>query len=354
MSRLSNSDLTAIVSAISTLNADIDAETLPERALSSVQMAIEADSVAFTGFRYEGEVSGLTWDSSESLSIEEIEIFGAHVHEQPLFSAYLIERRTDTLQITDLIPASEFEKTGIYNEFYKRVGVKNQLVSPLAVSNDLLITCSINTTKPDFSERDRTVMDMMAPHLIAAIRNAFAYGRLNNALEAAECGVVAIDSDGKVAYVSDFARRLFGTYFAGEDHKSKSLPTSLQNWLKHIRLGAVSKDFEMPREPLKIVNREGELTVRHTFNRSTNETTLLLEERLFPRRKMLERLEMTRRETEILFWVSQGKSDKDIADICGISPRTVHKHIENIYTKLGVETRTAAMLKAIEAAGVDE
>ena len=51
---------------------------------------------------------------------------------------------------------------------------------------------------------------------------------------------------------------------------------------------------------------------------------------------------LTQRETEVLIWVARGKTNKDIADILGLSPRTVNKHLEHVYVKLGVETRTAA------------
>jgi DNA-binding CsgD family transcriptional regulator len=55
---------------------------------------------------------------------------------------------------------------------------------------------------------------------------------------------------------------------------------------------------------------------------------------------------LTAREREVLDWLSGGKTDRDIADILGISPRTVHKHLQRIYEKLGVETRTAAVARA--------
>jgi len=51
---------------------------------------------------------------------------------------------------------------------------------------------------------------------------------------------------------------------------------------------------------------------------------------------------LTSREQEVLGWLGSGKTDKDIGAILGISPRTVHKHLQRIYEKLGVETRTAA------------
>ena len=56
---------------------------------------------------------------------------------------------------------------------------------------------------------------------------------------------------------------------------------------------------------------------------------------------------LTCREAEVLHWLSGGKTDRDIADILRISPRTVHKHLQRIYDKLGVETRTAAVVRAL-------
>lgn len=56
---------------------------------------------------------------------------------------------------------------------------------------------------------------------------------------------------------------------------------------------------------------------------------------------------LTARECEVLQWLSGGKTDKDIGQILGISSRTVHKHLQRIYEKLGVETRTAAVMRAM-------
>jgi DNA-binding CsgD family transcriptional regulator len=51
---------------------------------------------------------------------------------------------------------------------------------------------------------------------------------------------------------------------------------------------------------------------------------------------------LTAREAEVLYWVVKGKTNRDIGDILGSSPATVKKHLERVYAKLGVETRTAA------------
>jgi len=61
------------------------------------------------------------------------------------------------------------------------------------------------------------------------------------------------------------------------------------------------------------------------------------------------RFQLTEREVEVLRWVACGKTNRDIGDILGLSPRTVNKHLEHVYIKLGVETRTAATSVALSA-----
>jgi DNA-binding CsgD family transcriptional regulator len=64
-----------------------------------------------------------------------------------------------------------------------------------------------------------------------------------------------------------------------------------------------------------------------------------------------QRLGLTTRESEVLVWLGRGKSNRDIAEILGLSPRTVNKHLELIYAKLGVENRAAAAGIAVRTAG---
>jgi DNA-binding CsgD family transcriptional regulator len=61
------------------------------------------------------------------------------------------------------------------------------------------------------------------------------------------------------------------------------------------------------------------------------------------------RVPLTRREAEVLLWLSRGKSSRDIGQILNVSYRTINKHLEQIYPKLGVESRTSAVALAIRA-----
>ena len=70
-------------------------------------------------------------------------------------------------------------------------------------------------------------------------------------------------------------------------------------------------------------------------------------------RKLLkQKLTVTEREAEVLFWIARGKSNRDIAEILDLSPRTVNKHLEQIYAKLGVENRTSAAALAVRTIGI--
>lgn len=67
--------------------------------------------------------------------------------------------------------------------------------------------------------------------------------------------------------------------------------------------------------------------------------------RTIPGIEQLERL--TKREKEVLFWIVEGKTNGDIGRILEISPRTVEKHCESIFRKLGIENRYAAIVCAL-------
>jgi len=101
------------------------------------------------------------------------------------------------------------------------------------------------------------------------------------------------------------------------------------------------------------------LLVSFVFNRASSafgERELQLAETLRPHLANLYRLAgantpvntaaLTAREREVLEWVAAGKTNRDIAAIVGARPRTIEKHLERIYEKLGVETRTAAVMRA--------
>ena len=93
------------------------------------------------------------------------------------------------------------------------------------------------------------------------------------------------------------------------------------------------------------------LTIRYFKTVNRNEHLLRLVERdaIMDASALEIALPITKREAEVMLWVAQGKTNREIGEILSLSPRTINKHLEKIYTKIQVDNRTAATSLAIQA-----
>jgi DNA-binding CsgD family transcriptional regulator len=94
------------------------------------------------------------------------------------------------------------------------------------------------------------------------------------------------------------------------------------------------------REPLMVTRDGGCLEVR--LCEGSQRVLLVCERRRSVTPESLEGVGLSPREAQVLAWVVEGKTNSEISIILGMRPRTVAKHLERIFRKLGVETRTAA------------
>jgi len=186
--------------------------------------------------------------------------------------------------------------------------------------------------------------------LIQAHRNAVAVARtadelalLRKAVDGLDRGVVILTRNQRIQIATARARQWLVEYF-GSPSVTDGLPDVLQSWLRQ-RTSLRDTHGVRPWEVL-VVHREGKrLAVRLLSD--ADQTFLLFEERKRVEPVFLERLGITRREAEVLADVAEGKTDTEIGTRLKISPRTVKKHLENIFRKLEVKTRTAAALRAL-------
>ncbi|WP_295373571.1 response regulator [uncultured Pseudacidovorax sp.] len=158
-------------------------------------------------------------------------------------------------------------------------------------------------------------------------RNARIARLAREAVDVAGMATLVVDTQGRIAWRSpqaaDWLARL------GAEATPGLLPPSLGPALQP---GAV----------VQVLAGTLRLSVRNLGSANLGETLLLLaQERGTPTDRLAEAA-LTPRETEVLSWLAKGKTNRDIAEILGMSPRTVNKHLEHIFEKLGVETRAAA------------
>lgn len=195
---------------------------------------------------------------------------------------------------------------------------------------------------------DYITKPIVVGELLARVRAHLANSKLTKsahvALDASGRFLLAVDGEGRVLWFTPQASKLLGNS-AGEGAAELRLPPELKAWLKLCADGspAAPKHMSIAAHPSLHFFFAGligpdEFLIRLSGQNAASAELLLKD-----------RLRLTSREAEVLLWVARGKSNRDIATILGLSSRTVDKHLEQIYTKLGVENRTSAASLAISA-----
>lgn len=169
-----------------------------------------------------------------------------------------------------------------------------------------------------------------------------------NALDAFGHACITVRaSDGRMLWQTPLARELLAAWYPGEvARRPLHAPQPVVDWLRRHLADAVGQ-VEPPR--LSVADGARRLIIR--LHRQTGDEEEAGGEWLIVMREesdavviaaMSDSFGLTAREAEVLYWVGKGKINRDIADIVGASPATVKKHLERVFAKLGVETRTAA------------
>ena len=354
MPRLSHADTLVLLDSIKLLNSDCSAETLPNRTLQSVISVIPNEMTAFDGFGGEHEYSGSLWYSPPgTVSQESIQILGELIHEHPYFLHCMRTMHEETFRISDFVSLKKFQKTALFNEFYRQFEGDTQITSAMRVSPKNLVVLSMLRPKRDFNDQEFELLEMLTPHIAAAFRNAKAFDAVvvakNGLARAATKGAIVLSGECKVLFLSDLAKLYLEKYFT--DFLGNRLPDELMRSVREAKQQFQSADYYKPADPFVTRNLDGELRIRMLFDSNSNEITLVLEEVRELKACDFNSLGLTPKETEVLFWIHKGKTDATIGELCGISVRTVQKHTEHIFTKLGVESRTAAVIAALERIG---
>jgi DNA-binding response OmpR family regulator len=189
---------------------------------------------------------------------------------------------------------------------------------------------------------DYVTKPIVIEEMLARIRVHLANARLTQsaraALDVSGRFLLAVSGQGKIMWSTPQAQKLLSDNLAAGAEDELVLPEAMRQWLEKAPAMTSFPDNEQLR--LQYMGKLGpnEFLLRLAKDSGTHMPAEFSSE-----------LGLTTREGEVLSWLSKGKTNRDIAQILGLSPRTVDKHLEQIYAKLGVENRTAAAAIATNA-----
>jgi DNA-binding CsgD family transcriptional regulator len=199
------------------------------------------------------------------------------------------------------------------------------------------ISLNFSSDERDFTERDRLVINVLRPHFIALYRAAGVRRFLAAALAGLERssddegrGVLLRGRDGSLDFASPKATALLTAYFGASGAR---LPPELETWIE-LQAKRPDRSTTAPASPFAVARNGHRLVVNAA---GPGLSVLLLHEEAAPVAAL------TPREWDVMRCVAAGKSNTEIGTFLWIAPTTVRKHLENIYEKLGVHSRTAAV-----------
>lgn len=189
--------------------------------------------------------------------------------------------------------------------------------------------------------------------LLARIRVHLSNARISQsaraALDASGRFLLAANRAGRILWSTPQAARLLRAILP-DFNDAYVLPAHIREWLQQSadRTPPSSEGMHLnpPGSPIKlelsVISQIGsdEILLRLIEGDPNNDQLVLRN-----------KLQLTQREAEVLLWIARGKSNRDVAEILTLSPRTVNKHLEQIFNKLGVENRTSAAALAARTLG---
>jgi DNA-binding response OmpR family regulator/DNA-binding CsgD family transcriptional regulator len=195
---------------------------------------------------------------------------------------------------------------------------------------------------------DYVTKPIIVEELLARIRVHLTNARIAHgtrvALDATGRFLLATDPSGKLLWCTPKAKQLLAELFPSVTTQGTCLPSAVIEQIKQLRQpgakGSARLEVGQRRIELSFLSSIGpdELLFRLA------EVTAGGDEQL-----LQQTMQLTSREAEVLLWISRGKSNREIGEILNISPRTVNKHLEQVFVKLGVENRASAAARAVRA-----
>lgn len=329
-------------------------EKFVSRLVASLPRLISAAHVTYNEMYPEKSESHNCVNTVELATPLAARLWETHMNEHPVMGYVLRTGDRRAIRISDLWSQRKMRDSGLHNDFYKRYDIDDALCITVPCPLPRVIGVGWHD-KRRFSERERLIADLVRPHISQAWRIARLIDRrqrelemFQQGIEGLSAGVILCSARGRVQFINAQARRQMAEYFGQTRQLDHNLPADLQLWVRKQNSELCKgDDAAAVREPLICGKNGGRLVVRLLTRPGVN--LILTEEHPGAGDgTALGSFGLTARESEVLKWIAEGKTNNEIAAILGVQPGTVKKHVEHIFEKLGVETRTAAASVALK------
>ncbi len=369
METLTFQDTRSLLSTIQALYSlrDLNAFGVDALALVNQLVPSKVPTFSITNF-HSHHIAHSFLPGHDAFTPEMEEVPRRHWHEHP-FTQNMPLSLSTSVKISDFITQAELHQLeGLYQQFLRGMGCEDQMIlflptippqnwHELLQRESSVVAFALNRTHQNFTERDRLILNLLRPHLFQAYTNAQHYQKLQNDFSQLQqslnyLSLVILDTGGKVQFASPQALEWLETYFS-RSSPSLQLPDLLWSWVKHqANCSAIKGSLPQVRLPLRVQLEGKQLVIRLVVEPFGERYLLLLEEQTLSMLKSLECLGLSQQETKVLAWVMQGKDNKAIAKHLSVCTSTVRKHLESIYRKLDVQSRTEAIAQALEKLGI--
>jgi DNA-binding CsgD family transcriptional regulator len=252
-----------------------------------------------------------------------------------------------------------FRNSALHADYYRRIGINYVMALPLRIDSANVISIVFNRGQSDFRDGERGLLDAVRQPLAAIYRNlvvceeaSIGLKRISRLAADGAWQMMRVTMAGHILDASPATLRLLSRFFPeyGSDRQS-NLPAKLFAWFARSRNWGLERPAISHGQQFSLSHLGSRLSVHFVPDPDDLSTGYLLmkAERLDVSAADLARLPITDREREVLALVASGKTNSEIAEVLTISARTVQKHLEHIFQKLGVETRMAAAIRALAA-----
>jgi DNA-binding CsgD family transcriptional regulator len=346
MKIVSDGEYKGVSSAIEIINSSTTLEQFVHHSFLAIDSIIPCDIINYTEVNAPDNL--FVWKSNViAPNPETIASLSQCMFEHPSVAYHFNTGKIKSLMISDFYSKRQFHATRLYNEVYRVfVHTEYEVGTPIWLDQSCINCLVLGRSSKDFSEADRSMLDYIRPYLMQAYARVQILELMNRLTQSYPEGLVVVNREGEVISASENVWWMIARYF-NISFCHRILPSTINKWISRERsnIGTGLNTINLS-TPLT-VRENGRKLALHFIWGTAQYNLFLVEENNIDLNSQLsdKSTALTNRENQILAYLCEGKTNAEIASSLSLSSLTVKKHLDNIYKKLQVHRRSAAVAR---------